>query len=311
MLVSIIMNCYNSEKYLAEAIESVLRQTYNNWELIFWDNNSNDNSAKIFKSYTDQRLKYYHSATNTSLGEARNLAVEKAKGNWLSFLDCDDIWDQNRISLCIEKINQSIEIPGFLYTRAIYFRGDSSFVYSNKIQKDTEKNDFIDILSMGNEFKMLVPSEEFKIFPENIFNSLLEAFFFPWVTVFINKEIYSKVGGINNIYHSVEDYDILLKISLNHKAYFIDEVTAYYRLHQHNLSVEKTENNLKEAIHLLGTYKPNKHAQKGIFNNKLALTRYFFKNHVFRFLLFSICNPFVSIRFFISILKNGFKSIIK
>ena len=60
-LVSIIMNCYNGETYLNESIESILSQTYKNWELIFWDNQSKDNSAKIFKNYKDIRLKYFFS----------------------------------------------------------------------------------------------------------------------------------------------------------------------------------------------------------------------------------------------------------
>ena len=53
---SVMMNCFNGEKYLEEAIESVLNQTYQNWELIFWDNQSSDNSAKIFKTFKDKRL---------------------------------------------------------------------------------------------------------------------------------------------------------------------------------------------------------------------------------------------------------------
>ena len=58
-LVSIIMNCFNGEEFLHNAIESVLSQSYQNWELIFWDNQSDDTSAEIFKSYNDERLKYY------------------------------------------------------------------------------------------------------------------------------------------------------------------------------------------------------------------------------------------------------------
>ena len=57
-LVSIIMNCYNGETFLHESIKSVLSQTYENWELIFWDNRSEDKSAEIFKSYKDKRFKY-------------------------------------------------------------------------------------------------------------------------------------------------------------------------------------------------------------------------------------------------------------
>ena len=58
-LVSVIMNCYNGEEYLSHAINSVLNQTYKNWEIIFWDNQSTDKSAEIFKAYNDKRLKYY------------------------------------------------------------------------------------------------------------------------------------------------------------------------------------------------------------------------------------------------------------
>ena len=70
-LISILMNCYNGEEYLHEAITSVLNQTYNNWELVFWDNRSNDGSKKIFKSFSDKRLKYYLSKDHSELGEAR------------------------------------------------------------------------------------------------------------------------------------------------------------------------------------------------------------------------------------------------
>src|SRR4030067_1280023 len=90
-LVSVIMNCYNSEKYLREAIDSVLAQTYQNWEIIFWDNQSTDKSAAIFKSYADPRFCYFLAPEHTTLGQARNLAVEQAHGAWVAFLDCGDI----------------------------------------------------------------------------------------------------------------------------------------------------------------------------------------------------------------------------
>ena len=59
-LVSIIMNCYNGEQYLPQALNSVVDQTYGNWELIFWDNQSTDKSAEIFKKYNDIRFKYFY-----------------------------------------------------------------------------------------------------------------------------------------------------------------------------------------------------------------------------------------------------------
>jgi len=98
-LVSVIMNCFNGEKYLKEAIHSVISQTYKNWELIFWDNQSKDESSEIFKSYKDKRLKYFFANQHTSLYKARNLAIEKSKGEYIAFLDTDDLWVREKLEL--------------------------------------------------------------------------------------------------------------------------------------------------------------------------------------------------------------------
>ena len=90
-LVSIIMNCYNGEQYLKEAIDSIYAQTYNNWEVIFIDNCSTDNSAEIAKSYEDERIKYHKVRKNIPLYAARNIAINKCNGEYIGFLDCDDI----------------------------------------------------------------------------------------------------------------------------------------------------------------------------------------------------------------------------
>jgi len=97
-LVSVIINCYNGEKYLAEAIDSVLAQTYGNWEIIFWDNQSTDHSARIARSYSDSRVRYFYAPTHTGLYEARNYAVGKARGEFLAFLDVDDWWLPDKLT---------------------------------------------------------------------------------------------------------------------------------------------------------------------------------------------------------------------
>lgn len=91
-LVSIIINCYNSEKYLRDTIESVLAQTYSNYEVIFWDNCSTDLTADIIHGYNDTRFRYFVADTHTPLGKARNLAIKQTKGVFICFLDSDDIW---------------------------------------------------------------------------------------------------------------------------------------------------------------------------------------------------------------------------
>ena len=82
------MNCYNGESYLNESIKSAISQTYKNWELIFWDNRSKD-----------KRFRYFYSSEHTSLYKARNLAIEKCRGDFIAFLDVDDLWSKEKLEL--------------------------------------------------------------------------------------------------------------------------------------------------------------------------------------------------------------------
>lgn len=94
--ISIIMNCFNGERYLKEAIDSIYAQTFADWEIIFWDNASTDRSREIAEGY-DSRLRYFCSEKNVSLGAARRLAVGKATGDWIGFLDTDDLWHPHKL----------------------------------------------------------------------------------------------------------------------------------------------------------------------------------------------------------------------
>ena len=94
-LVSIIINCYNGEKYLHKTLESIKNQIYCNFELIFIDNCSTDKSAEIFKSFDDKRFKYFKTKRKLKLYKARNLALKKCNGEFITFLDADDWWDEN------------------------------------------------------------------------------------------------------------------------------------------------------------------------------------------------------------------------
>src|ERR1035441_6876343 len=90
--VSVVMNGFNGERYLRAAIDSVVAQTFQDWELIFWDNASTDGSAEIVRSYGDARLRYFRGERTVPLGAARKLALEKVRGEWIGFLDTDDLW---------------------------------------------------------------------------------------------------------------------------------------------------------------------------------------------------------------------------
>lgn len=98
-LVSVIMPLYNSEQYVIEAIESVKKQTYDEWEMIIVDDCSTDQSALIVDEYAkrDKRIKFIHLNRNSGAAVARNVAIEKARGNYIAFLDADDQWHEDKL----------------------------------------------------------------------------------------------------------------------------------------------------------------------------------------------------------------------
>jgi len=102
LLVSVLMNCYNGEQFLREALDSILAQTYQNWEVIFWDNQSTDGSAAICKSYGDARIRYFYAKEHTELGAARILAFQEIRGEFVAVLDADDISHPERLARQVE-----------------------------------------------------------------------------------------------------------------------------------------------------------------------------------------------------------------
>ncbi|GAA5186427.1 glycosyltransferase family 2 protein [Ferrimonas gelatinilytica] len=103
-LVSVIMPCYNSERFVAESINSVLKQSYSNWELIVVDDCSTDMTASILEEFSskDSRIKLYRNSDNSGAAVTRNAAIEMASGKYVAFLDSDDIWNENKLKVQIE-----------------------------------------------------------------------------------------------------------------------------------------------------------------------------------------------------------------
>jgi len=117
-LVSVVMNCFNCDRFLKEAIDSVYAQSYSNWEIIFWDNGSTDNSSSIAQSYGD-RLKYYSTSETSLLGNARNSAMKMTQGKYVAFLDCDDLFAPDKIEKqvsCMEASGSILSYGSFNVT---------------------------------------------------------------------------------------------------------------------------------------------------------------------------------------------------
>ena len=92
MLVSVVIPAFNCEKYIAECIDSVLNQSYQDFEIIIIDDGSTDGTVKTVSGYEDDRIKLFHQEGNSGSGAARNYGVEKASGQWIAFVDADDTW---------------------------------------------------------------------------------------------------------------------------------------------------------------------------------------------------------------------------
>ena len=96
-LISIIVPVYNAEKFIKETINTVLEQTYQNWELILVNDCSTDNSVKIIKKCKDKRVKLVNNKTNSKAAITRNNGIKEAKGRYICFLDADDLWDKEKL----------------------------------------------------------------------------------------------------------------------------------------------------------------------------------------------------------------------
>ena len=105
-LVSIIVPVYNAEKFIDETINTVLNQTYTNWELLLVNDCSTDNSIDIIKKFKDKRIKLINNKVNSKAAISRNNGIKKAKGRYICFLDADDLWDKEKLEKQVKFMNE-------------------------------------------------------------------------------------------------------------------------------------------------------------------------------------------------------------
>lgn len=201
-LVSIVMPNYNCEKYLKATIESVLAQTYTNWELLFVDDCSTDNSLEIVRSYADSRIKILQNEQNSGAAISRNYALREAKGRWIAFLDSDDLWKP-------EKLEKQL---------AFMVENNYDFTYTYyRVCNNGEWEDFIRVSPK-------------KVTRRKMYNYC----YFSTITVLYNRE---KVGlvQIPDI-KKRNDYALWLTALKKCDAYLYPEVMSYYIRHEGSVS---------------------------------------------------------------------------
>ena len=207
-LVSVIINCYNGEEFLSLAIDSVLAQTYENWELILYDNCSTDNSKEIFLGYKNAKFRYYKSEKLIKLYDARNNAIQKSSGDFYAFIDVDDLWFPDKL----------------------------------KLQLDTFKDKEVGF-SCGN-FKLIdernknnkISTQLFDFIPSGfVIDNILSKYFIHMSSLVIRKTAYVSLDkGFNSNYTIVGDIDLAVRLNLKWKLSSIQEPVTYYRYHGNN-----------------------------------------------------------------------------
>lgn len=197
-LVSIVMPSHNSSGYIGQSIESVKKQTYQNWELLIVDDVSDDDTLEIVKGYmaNDQRIKLFPMKERGGASIARNFAIRKAEGKYIAFLDSDDLWDENKLTKQVYYMKEN----GFAFTYTNYFQIRGSDVIKN------------------------VTSPK-----EITYKKMLQRNWIGCLTVMYDQ---SKVGVIQiPKIDKRNDYALwLLILRKVNKGYLLDEKLAYYRL---------------------------------------------------------------------------------
>ena len=201
-LVSIVMPLYNCEQYIAKSIESVINQTYQDWELLIVDDCSTDKSVEVVKSFGDKRIKLLSNERNCGGALSRNYALREAKGKWIAFLDSDDIWLPNKLE---EQLSFMVE-------------NDYSFTYTDYQ------------ICIDGKFEKYIRTA-----PEYVdFKRIKRYCYFFTSTVLYDAE---KIGiiQIGDIKKN-NDYAMWLKTLKNNTAYRYPKLLSYYVKHQNSVS---------------------------------------------------------------------------
>ena len=207
---SVVINCHNSELYLEEAIESVINQSVQDFEIIIYDNASSDNTAHIASTYGD-KICYHHSDVKLTLGAARNKAVEKAKGKYLAFLDSDDIWVPSKLEAQYDAVKSyPVESVGLCGSDAMRVSSDLTPIARYSLGRLHRKN------------SMMI--------------SLMHDCFIPMSSTVVSREVCIGLGGFDESFEIIEEWDLWIRIACGFKVIYLDECLVNIRFHSSNTS---------------------------------------------------------------------------
>lgn len=208
--VSVVLNLRNGAPTLREAIDSVLAQSFQDWELIVWDDRSTDESAALVAEYPDARIRYSLSPADVPLGQARREAIAQARGEWLAFLDQDDIWLPRKLELQLALADTDV---GLIYGRTVRF-------YTGGGERDYDQ---------AHEYRLLPEGDIFtQLFTESCFIAMSSAMF--------RRSAIEAVGGIPDDVRIIPDYYLYVAVARKYRTRAVQQVVCRYRMHADSMS---------------------------------------------------------------------------
>lgn len=197
-LVSILLNCFNASNFIEKAIKSVIDQSYQNWELIIWDDGSTDDTLEICKKFKDNRIKIFTSTPNVGLSQSRIKASQKLNGNLIAILDSDDFYHPQKISKQVEIFTKN---PNIL----ICSTWAKFILETGKIVNLFENDEPINDIKKKLKFINLLPHS----------------------SIMYKKNAAKKVEWYSNDLEYSQDYDLTLKLIGHGDLYLIKEHLTY------------------------------------------------------------------------------------
>lgn len=216
-LVSIIMPSWNTGRFIAESIQSVINQTYQKWELLIVDDCSTDNTDAVVTSFTDERIRYFHNDHNSGAALTRNYALREAKGEWIAFLDSDDLWLPEKLEKQLNFMNRN----GYVFS------------YHEYVKIDEESR----------------PLNVYVSGPDIVTKQKMYHYGYPGCLTFMYS---AKTFGLIQIkdIKKNNDYAILLQLCKKANCYLLKENLAQYRIRKKSISHDKLSKKLKSHFDL-------------------------------------------------------------
>ncbi len=200
-MVSIIIPTYNREKEIVRAINSILKQTYDSYEVIIIDDGSTDNTGEVVRGIADDRIRYIRTEDNHGAAHARNVGIREAKYDYIAFLDSDDEWMPRKLELQMHKMLESPEEIGLVYCRMSGITRDGSRRYVCPEGQYGREN-----------------------FEGNLFYKLLLGNVIGTPAMLVRRECLEQSGGFKEALICLEDWELILRLAKNCKIGFVDEV---------------------------------------------------------------------------------------